>query len=196
MKIVSSLVEWTNNVFGSLGPFGLFILAFMEASFFPIPPDILLVVLALASPEKALFLGIICSIGSVLGAVFGYFLGRKLGLPVLERFISKRKIKKVHKYFEKYGSWAVGIAGFTPIPYKVFTVSAGIFYISLPKFIAASAISRTARFMAEAVLVMLLGKAVITFIDKYFGILTIIASTIIVVGYFVYLQWKKRYSKR
>ena len=131
MGIFHQMTEWTTNVFGPLGGWGLFILAFIESSFFPIPPDILLIILTLANPEMAIIFAAICTVGSVLGGIFGYYIGVAGEHIILEKFIAKDKIEKAHKLFGKYGPWAIFIAGFSPIPYKVFTVAAGVFYIDI-----------------------------------------------------------------
>jgi len=83
----------------------------------------LLIALALVEPKTSFFLAFITTAGSVLGAIFGYFIGFKGGRPLLEKFVSKDKISLVHDYFAKYDVWAIGVAGFTPIPYKIFTIS-------------------------------------------------------------------------
>ena len=120
MSLINSLISWTNNTFQ--GWYGLFILAFIESSFFPIPPDLLLIALCLAKPSLGLFFALICTIGSVLGAMFGYGIGYYGGKPLLLRLFSSSKVSKVHNLFERYEAWAIFIAGFTPIPYKVFTI--------------------------------------------------------------------------
>ena len=88
MSLFDGIIEWTEATFAPLGAWGLFILAFIESSFFPIPPDILLIILSLASPEKALFYALICTIGSVLGGMLGYGVGYVGEKAVLERFFS------------------------------------------------------------------------------------------------------------
>ncbi len=168
-----------------MGPWGLFILSFAESSFFPVPPDILLIALALVEPKSGLFLALITTIGSVLGAVFGYIIGLKGGRPLLERFVSHKKIKLVHDYFNKYEAWAIAIAGFTPIPYKVFTIAGGVFYINFTKFIIASILSRGARFFMVGGAIYLFGDTIKYYIDKYFNLFTIVIIVLVVVGFFV-----------
>lgn len=193
MRLVNNLIQWTEKVFAPLGSFGLFILAFMESSFFPIPPDLLLIVLVLADPSKAMFYALVCTLGSVIGGMFGYFIGLKGGLPILHKFVKEKKIRKVHYYFNKYEAWAVGIAGFTPLPYKVFTISAGVFYINFKKFVLASIIGRGGRFFLEATLLMMYGQAMVNFINDYFGILSIVGVIILIV---IYVFYKKIIKKK
>jgi len=108
----------------------LFLLAFAESSFFPIPPDVLLVTLGVANPERAIWYGFVCSVGSVLGGMLGYGIGLYGGRPLLYRFFSDRKIHAVERLYDRFNAWATGIAGLTPIPYKVFTIAGGAFKIN------------------------------------------------------------------
>ncbi|MCF7861281.1 DedA family protein [Candidatus Woesearchaeota archaeon] len=191
MQIVSGLIDWTKATFEPFGAWGLFALAFIESSFFPIPPDLLIIVLTLSNPEWWLLYAVISAIGSVLGAIFGYYIGLKGGLPLLKRLFSEDKISKVHKYFQKYEAWAIFIAGFTPIPFKVFTISAGVFYVDFKKFIIASSVSRFTRFFIVALLLKIYGEIMVEFIDKYFNILTIVGTVVIIGGYYLYKKNKK-----
>ncbi len=192
MSLLNGVVEWTKEVFLPLGGWGLFLLAFIESSFFPIPPDILLVILALAEPTYALWFAAVCTVGSVLGGMFGYFLGNKFGLPLVEKIVSKKKISKVHRMFEKYEAWAIFIAGFSPIPYKVFTLAGGVFYINFKKFVIASVLSRGLRYFLLAGFIMLYGEVIVDFIDSYFELVTIGTIVVLIIGYYVYKKLKKK----
>ena len=141
------VVSWSQSPSGSVA---LFAIAFAESSFFPIPPDILLITMALIKPEAAFVLALICSVGSITGGMFGYLIGWLGGRPLLHRLFSEKKIAVVKNAFEKYEVWAIAVAGFTPIPYKVFTLSAGTFEIPFRPFAAGSAESRRARFCLGA----------------------------------------------
>ncbi len=196
MQLIHNLIEWTKETFQPLGATGLFIVAFMEASFFPIPPDVLLVVLCLASPEKSLLYALIASIGSVIGGAFGYSIGYFSEEAVVSKFIAKKKLIKAHRFFEKYGYSAILIAAFTPIPYKIFTISAGLFYISFKKFITASIVGRSLRFFIVAVLIMLFGEQIISFIESYFNILTLAFAIASLIGYLAYRKYKKSSRKK
>ncbi len=190
--MLSDLVKWTETVFGSLGWFGLFVLAFIESSFFPIPPDVLLIILSLAEPDKALFFALICTIGSVLGGMFGYLIGYVGKEAVLKRFVSEEKIKKVHNLFNKYESWAIFIAGFTPIPYKVFTIAGGVFYIKFWNFVLMSLISRGLRFFIVAIFVMYFGQKVVDYLNGKFEIFTLVVTIIILISWWIYKKHKKK----
>ena len=180
--MINGLIEWTNKTFGSHNGTGLFALAFMESSFFPIPPDILLVAFTLANPESFLWFALICTIGSVLGGMFGYLIGYLGEQVILEKLVSKNKIAKVHRLFERYEALAILIAGFTPIPYKVFTIAAGVFYIDFWIFILMSIISRGARFFLVAYLTMLYGDYVTNLLDK----IDLFLIALVVVGIVAY----------
>lgn len=165
-------IEQSKLFFEELGSLGLFLLAFIESSFFIIPPDTLLIGLILINPASALFLAFICTIGSTIGGIFGYYIGVWGGRPLLNRFVKPEKIQKVNNLYDKYGVWAVAIAGFSPIPYKVFTISSGVFKLQLFPFILSSFLSRGARFFLVAIAIMLFGKTIIANIDKFILIIT------------------------
>ncbi|NOZ81565.1 MAG: DedA family protein [Candidatus Micrarchaeota archaeon] len=186
MGLVSGFVEWAFSVTESYGVIGLFVVAFIESSFFPVPPDVLLITLSLGRPELSFFYAAVSTAGSVAGGLFGYLIGLKGGRPVLERFRNK-KIETVEKYFSRYGAWAVGIAGFTPVPYKIFTIASGVFRFDVKKFLAASLISRGARFFLEAAAVSFWGKEIVSFLDTYFVVITFaVLSTV-----FLYTVFRK-----
>ncbi|MDY6788584.1 MAG: YqaA family protein, partial [Candidatus Nanohaloarchaea archaeon] len=173
MSMLESATSWTKQFFMSFGWAGLFLLAFVESSFFPIPPDVLLIPMALASPQSALILAAITTLGSVLGAVFGYFLGQKGGRPVLDWLVEDEHVEMVEAYYERHGSWAVGVAGFSPIPYKVFTVASGMMNMDLKSFTAVSVLSRGARFFLEALIIMMWRESIVAFLKTYFGYVTL-----------------------
>lgn len=138
----------------SLGWIGLILVSFMESSFFPIPPDLLLIPLVINSPEYVFQFALLTTIFSVLGAVVGYYIGLKLGRPILEKLTNKY-IKKVEMYFEKYGVVAVFISAFTPIPFKIFTIASGIFRVPIFPFIFYAFLGRGLRFFIESYIILL-----------------------------------------
>lgn len=165
----------------------LFILAFAESSFFPIPPDVLLIALALSIPGKAFRYAAVCTFGSVLGGMAGYFIGYQLmdmlGVPILGFYGVMNKYEYIQTLYMKYDAWAVGIAGFTPIPYKVFTIAAGAFKIDFSVFVLASIASRAGRFLLVAGIIYFFGPTIKNFIDKYFNLLTLIFIVLLIVGF-------------
>lgn len=195
------LLNNTLDFFINHSTYGLFLLSFMESSFFPIPPDLVLIALSIANPHRALWYALVTTAASVLGALLGYYIGAKAGRPVLQKFISGQTISKVETLFDRYSGWAVGIAGFTPIPYKVFTIASGVFRINKIVFVTASILSRGARFFLEGILFYLIGAQAKEFIANYFEIITLSVTVIVVVVYWLlrhtrlpaFLQntWKK-----
>jgi membrane protein YqaA with SNARE-associated domain len=170
----------------------LFLIAFVESSFFPIPPDVLLIALAIALPKRAYFYALVCSAGSVLGGMFGYFIGLELYEAVGSRIIAfyglEEQYRAVKVLYEINAFSAIAIAGFTPIPYKVFTIAAGAFQVSFGALVLASAVSRPARFFLVAALFYYFGPRIKPYIDRYFELLTII-FTILLVGGFILIKY-------
>jgi membrane protein YqaA with SNARE-associated domain len=191
-----AILNWLRHLTGVLNPTNLFIVAIIESIFFPIPPDTILLPLVLLEPRKGLFFAGLTTIGSLIGAIIGYLLGRWGGRPLIEKLASQDKLDKVAALYRRYEFWAIGIAGFTPIPYKVFTISAGAFELKLGSFVLASIISRGARFFLEAGLVMLYGQEVIGFIDRYFNLLTVMLVGVVVLIWLSWYGWQYWNGKR
>ena len=188
--MIGELILWSKETFLPYGPLGLFIVAFIESSFFPIPHDLLLIPLCLVTPHLSLFYAAVAIIGSVLGAFLGYYIGLKGGRPVLNR-VAGRTTKRVEKYFHRYGTWAIAVAGFTPIPYKIFTIAAGVFRHDIKKLFLASMIGRSGRFFLEAMVIMLWGEEIIFFIENYFALFTILVVAGIIAAYLIYKKLMK-----
>ena len=155
------------------GPVGLFIVAFTESTVFPIPPDVMLLPLAMMNPRLSWWYAFLTSAASALGALLGYAIGRKAGRPILRRFFKEETIKQVEPLFVKYGGWAVGIAAFTPLPFKIFTFGAGIFRVPILTFTVVTVIGRSARFFLEAALVYFLGNKAQVYLGRNFEIATL-----------------------
>lgn len=169
------------------GVFSLLFISFADSSFFPIPPDVLLIPLGIANPDKVFAYALLTTAASVLGAVLGWVIGKKLGRPVLRFVISDKKISKVEDYFAKYGAMAILISAFTPFPYKVFTIFAGISNVKLNVLIIWSIIGRGARFFLEAAIILLLGAQAGPFIEEHFTQMTIIGGVCVIAAYLLYL---------
>jgi len=174
------------------GPTALVLLAASEAVFFPIPPDVLLIPLCLGRPARALRFAFLCTVGSVGGALLGYWAGSTLydtiGRPILELYGYGEVYRTVGNLYRRNLVVALGSAGFTPIPYKVFTIAAGGFKVPLLSFVAISAVSRGARFFLVAGLLKLFGEPVRDFIDRYFNVLTLVFVVLLVAG-FIAVRW-------
>ena len=171
----------------------LFLLAFAEASFFPIPPDLLLIALCLSVPLRSLRYALLATCGSVMGGVLGYGIGAGLWSLAADWFFtyipgfSPQLFERVGALFARYDFWTVFAAGFTPIPYKVFTIASGAFGINLPIFIVASVVSRGLRFYLVAWLLKRYGEQARLFIEKYFNLLSWLVLVFIIV---ILVIWK------
>jgi len=186
-----SLYNWTIHWSATAqAEWALFLIAVAESSFFPLPPDILLITMAVAKPESSFYFALICSVGSVLGGIVGYLIGKYGGQPVLHRFFRGGTITRVEELFNRYDAWAIGIAAFTPIPYKVFTIASGAFNIRFKTFLAASIIGRTSRFFIVASLFYFWGAEIKEWIDRYFNLFSI-AFVVLLVGGFLLLRFVK-----
>lgn len=172
------------------GVWGLMFVSFADSSFFPVPPDFILVPLAIARPEMALWYGVLTTATSVLGAILGWWIGLKAGRPLLHTMFSAEKIEKVEVYYQKYGGPAIAVAGFTPLPYKLFTITAGMSNISLNTLIWWSLLSRGARFMLEAAIILYLGEAAQMFIKQYFGTITFVVVGCLIISYIGFRLYK------
>ncbi|MBI5234434.1 MAG: DedA family protein [Deltaproteobacteria bacterium] len=185
-RLYDWVLSWAHTPYGALA---LFVIAFAESSFFPIPPDVLLIALAISVPLRAFRYALICSIGSVLGGILGYLIGlffmEAVGFRIVEIYGFGEKYDYLQTLYQRYDAWAVAIAGFTPIPYKVFTITAGAFKIDFMVFVIASALSRAARFFLLAFLIYRWGESIRGFIDRYFNILTVVFIALLVAGFVV-----------
>ncbi|WP_321370951.1 YqaA family protein [uncultured Desulfuromusa sp.] len=168
------------------GIYALGILAFAEASFFPVPPDVLLMALALATPLKSYRFAFIATIGSIAGGALGYLIGWGLWDTVGPYFyqyvpgVTVEGFEQVGDLFNLYGFWIIFAAGFTPIPYKIFTISAGVFSVNFPVFMMASLVGRSLRFYLVAGLFYYFGKPARVFIEKYFNLLSIMLFIVMI----------------
>jgi len=204
---VSGIGEWIHQVkdslFGLIDQFAasphpgwwLFALAVAESSFFPIPPDVLLVTLGVARPEMAIWYAAVTSVGSVLGGGLGYAIGLYGGRPLLYRFFNDAKINAVERLYDRFNAWATGIAGLTPIPYKVFTIAGGALKINFKIFMLASLASRSLRFMAEGVLLYFFGEPIKDFLYTRFNWLSIAFVVLLVGGFWLVQHLGKRHAR-
>ncbi len=160
----------------------LALMAFAESSFFPIPPDTVLIPLALLNPKAAFYYATVTTVASVLGGLFGYFIGNKGGKPLVRRFISETKLERVRELYQKYDVWAVTMGAFTPLPYKVFTIAAGMMDLNVRRFVLASFIGRGGRFYAVATAIYFFGPAAKTFLSEYFELTVVVFSVLLIGG--------------
>lgn len=183
--MISGLAEWTQAVFGPYGVLGLIVVAVTEAIFSPLPPDALLPVLATGqSMSYALFLGVVTTVASVAGAAIGYWVGDRFSPWVHERY-GGPKLERVEGWYQEYGEWVVLVAGFSPLPFKVFTLSSGLLRLRFWPFMAAALVGRGLRFIPEALLAARYGEAVLEWTDQY-EIWLLIPTVLILVGLWLY----------
>lgn len=191
------MLEWLAEASQSLAkiatPLHLFGVSFIEAIFFPVPPDVMLIPLVLLRPSEGLFFALLATVGSVLGAAVGYSIGLKGGRPVLRRFASTERINQIESLLGRYDAWATAVAAFTPIPYKVFAIAAGVFSLDLKRFLMISLLSRGARFGLIALLLMRFGPDMKDFIEANFELLTLGIAGIVVLLYIALrlLRWRR-----
>lgn len=166
----------------------LFLFSFMESSFFPIPPHPLLGLMCLARPDKALRYGMVCTLASVLGGLFGYAIGffayETIGVTLLKTLGLWDSFPAAACYLREFGAEIIMIKGATPIPFKLLTITAGFIAMPLVPFILASIVSRAISFLFVGVLFRLFGAPIKAFIDKYLGLATA-AFVVVVVGGFI-----------
>lgn len=183
-KLYDWILSWSEKPSGS---WALFFLAFCESSFFPIPPDVLLIALAVGAPKKAFRFALIAALGSVLGGCLGYYIGWRfmdlLGMKIISLYGLNDQVSYIASLYQKWDAWAVFTAGFTPLPYKLFTIAAGAFKVSFPVFVISSAGSRTLRFMLVGGLIYLFGPGIQKFIERYFNLLALAFTVLLILGF-------------
>jgi membrane protein YqaA with SNARE-associated domain len=167
----------------------LLAIAFIESSFFPIPPDLLLIPMIMARPRQAFRLAALCTLASVAGGMvgyaIGYFLFDAIGRPILEFYHAMDRYDALKAGFAKWGVWIIIIKGMTPIPYKLVTIASGVVHFDLVSFIGASIISRSLRFFLVALLLWQFGDAARDFIERRLMIVTTLFAAALVGGFVV-----------
>ncbi len=163
----------------------LFAVAFAESSFFPIPPDVLLIPMIIVNFDKAFRYALICTIGSVTGGIVGFMLGAyfydTIGTSIISFYGMDGAFAKFSQWYAEYDVYIVGVAGFSPIPYKIFTIASGMLQADMTRFIIASAISRGARFFIIAWLLWRGGSSFKGWIEHNFKVITMVVSVILIV---------------
>ena len=181
------VVGWADTKYGTPALGGI---SFAESSFFPIPPDPLLVALCVGKRERSLWYGTVCTVASVLGGLFGYWIGANLfdsiGQPIVDFYGKQEVFDDLQEKFQTYGFLAVLTAALTPVPYKIITITAGVCGVNLWTFTIASVIGRGARFYAEAILIRIFGESIRDFIDRYFDLCAIAFLVLLVLGFVLF----------
>lgn len=170
----------------------LFGVSVMESSFFPFPPDLMIIPMTLADTTKAWRIALVATLGSVIGGMAGYAIGHFLwdiiGQPIIGFYGLEASMAEFKSAYEAYGAWIIAIAGFTPIPFKLITIASGVFAFPFHEFVMLAIISRAARFYLVAGLLYLFGDKVRDFIEKRLEILTLAIMGLLVAG-FVVVKW-------
>lgn len=182
------LYNWTLSLAQS--PYALWALAavaFMESSFFPIPPDIIMIPMIIAAPRRAFLIAGVATVASVLGGLFGYYIGAVLfdtiGQPIFDFYGKADAVAAFSERFNAYGAWAVLVAGVTPFPFKVITIMSGVTSLSLPVFIISAIIARALRFFIVAALLWKFGAPIRDFIEKRLGLMFILFCVLLFGGF-------------
>ena len=191
--MIRRLYDWTMSL--AAGPHALWALAlvaFVESSVFPIPPDVLMIPMILARRERAFLIAAVATLASVAGGMLGYAIGYgfmdTLGQPILEFYGKADKFDELAARFNQYGGWAVLVAGVTPFPYKVITIFSGATQLSLPLFIGVSVLARALRFFIVAGLLWKFGAPIRDFIERWLGPL-FTAFVVLLIGGFYALRY-------
>lgn len=188
MKYLRRLYDWTLSLAETRYALAaLLVVAFVESSVFPIPPDVLLIPIVLAAPQRAFLIAALCTIASVLGGGFGYWIGAELfetlGKPVLDFYHKLDDFDEFRQRFNDYGPWAVLFAGVTPFPYKVITITSGATGLDFWVFMASSLVARALRFFIVAALLWKFGPPIRTFIEERFGLVATVAIVLLFGGF-------------
>ncbi|MBJ6127043.1 YqaA family protein [Microvirga splendida] len=182
------LYDWTLALAARpSAPYALGAVSFSESSFFPVPPDVMLVPMMLARPDRAWRYGAICTVTSVLGGVFGYLIGAltydTIGLWLIELYGLSDKVSLFRSWYEEYGSWVILLGGLTPLPYKLVTIMSGLAGYNLLWFILLSVFARGARFFFIALLMSQFGPAIKALIDRHFNLLAALSVALFIGGF-------------
>lgn len=165
----------------------LFVISFIESSFFPIPPDIMIIPMVLATPKEAYKIAGVATVASVLGGYFGYFIGvygfELIARPLLEFYGYMKQFGEFENYYHEYGAWIVFGAGITPFPYKIITIASGVVRLDLVVFTIASVIARGMRFYFIAWLLKRFGDPMKVFIEKNLNLLSILFLLLLIGGF-------------
>lgn len=186
--MLRKLYDWTLHWSKTRqAPWALFAIAFAESSFFPIPPDVLLIAMVVADQNKWWIHATICTVGSVTGALAGYFIGwafyETWGKIIVQAYHLQTAVDLVGQKYAENAFLTVFTAAFTPIPYKVITIAAGLFHISIPVLIVGSVIGRAGRFFLVAGILRICGEKLSKSIEKYFDIFSIVFVLLLIGGF-------------
>ncbi|MCO4843360.1 MAG: DedA family protein [Yoonia sp.] len=186
--MIRGLYNWTMSLAAS--PYALWALAavaFIESSFFPIPPDVIMIPMIIAAPRRAFLIAGVATVASVLGGLFGYYIGAALfesvAQPILDFYGKGEYFAEFALKYNEYGAWAVLIAGVTPFPFKVITIASGATGLSLPVFFVSAVAARALRFFLVAGLLWKFGEPIRDFIERRLGLMFILFCVLLIGGF-------------
>ncbi|MCT4534893.1 VTT domain-containing protein [Halodesulfovibrio sp.] len=190
MKMMARLMDWVSrSAISPKAKWTLAFIAFTESIIVPLPPDLLLIPMALTQRKKAFYFATICTIFSVLGGAVGYYIGYHfmdyVGMPIVRFYHLSDEYVRIKEWYDTYNAWAVAAAGLTPIPYKLCTLSAGAFKVHFGIFMIASVFSRSLRFFAIAALIYVFGERARYFLEKRFDLVLIVTLVLGIAGFLV-----------
>lgn len=188
--MIRKLYDWTLSLAGHpRALWALAVIAFVESSFFPIPPDVLMIPMIIAAPTCAFRIAAVATVASVLGGLFGYAIGALLfetvGQPILDFYGKADAFDSFATRYNDWGAWAVLIAGVTPFPFKVITIASGATGLSLPVFILSAILARALRFFVVAALLWKFGPPIRDFIEKRLGLMFAIFCVLLIGGFYL-----------
>ena len=188
--MIRKLYDWTLSLAGHpRALWALAVIAFVESSFFPIPPDVLMIPMIIAAPTRAFRIAAVATVASVLGGLFGYAIGALLfetvGQPILDFYGKADAFDSFATRYNDWGAWAVLIAGVTPFPFKVITIASGTTGLSLPVFILSAVLARALRFFVVAALLWKFGPPIRDFIEKRLGLMFAIFCVLLIGGFYL-----------
>lgn len=190
-RIYDWTLAWAHKPGGTMA---LFLIALVESSVFPIPPDVLLLALCAGAPKKSLKFAAVCTVGSVLGGILGYAIGYfgydTVGKWIIDAYHGEHVIEKIQGWYAEYGFLGILLAAITPIPYKVFTIASGFFKYSFLQFVVASILGRAFRFFVEGIVLYHYGAKVRAWVERYFNLLSWAFMALLILG-FVALKYLK-----
>ena len=185
-RLYDWVLHWADTPYGLSALIGL---SFIEAIFFPIPPDVLLIALVLGARQKWFKFALGCTLASALGGCVGYWIGVEMWAQLADTFyhyvpgFTEHKFQKIQGWYKEWDFWVVFTAGFTPIPYKVITISAGSFNVNFIIFVLASILSRGARFFLVSYLLNRYGEPIREWIEERFNLLSMLFMTLLIGGF-------------
>ena len=187
--MIRRLYDWTMSLASSPhAMWALAVVAFVESSFFPIPPDVLMIPMIIARPSRAFLIAGVATVSSVLGGLFGYYIGwglfELIGQPIFDFYGKADAVEAFNERFNQYGAWAVLIAGVTPFPFKVITIMSGVTGLNLVVFTVSAIIARALRFFLVAGLLWAFGAPIRDFIERRLGLVFTVFCILLVGGFY------------